>query len=97
MRGNALQALKRHEDALCNRGSALQALKRYPEALASFDRALAIKPDLAVALSNRGNVLHALSATTRRSLATTRRSPSSPTMPTCRLSRKPSGTRMVST
>jgi tetratricopeptide (TPR) repeat protein len=38
----------------------LLALKRYEEALASCDRALAIQPDFAQALSNRGNALLAL-------------------------------------
>jgi len=35
-------------------------LKRYEEALASYDRALAIQPDFAQALSNRGNALYEL-------------------------------------
>ncbi len=38
----------------------LLALKRYEEALASYDRTLAIKPDFAEALNNRGGVLRAL-------------------------------------
>ena len=35
-------------------------LKRFEEALASYDRALALRPDYAEALSNRGNVLREL-------------------------------------
>src|SRR5262249_6735276 len=40
-----------------NRGVALQALSRFDEALASFDRAIALAPELAEAHSNRGGVL----------------------------------------
>ena len=40
-----------------NRGNALWQLKRFEEALASFDKALAIKPDFAEAPNNRGNAL----------------------------------------
>ena len=35
-------------------------LKRQEEALASYDRAIALKPDIAEAHSNRGHVLHDL-------------------------------------
>ena len=38
----------------------LHALKRFDEALASFDRALALRPDNAEALGSRGFTLHAL-------------------------------------
>ena len=38
----------------------LQQLKRFEDALASYDRALAIKPDYALVLFGRGNVLHQL-------------------------------------
>ena len=40
-----------------NRGNALRELKRFDEALASYDKALALKPDYAEALINRGNAL----------------------------------------
>ena len=46
--------------ALNNRGNALQELKRFEEALASYDRALALKPDYAEALNNRGIALQEL-------------------------------------
>ena len=46
--------------ALIDRGAALQALMRFPEAVASYDRALAIKPDHAKALNSRGRALQAL-------------------------------------
>ena len=38
----------------------LHELKRFAEALASYDRALAVRPDYAEALSNRGTTLHEL-------------------------------------
>ena len=38
----------------------LHELKRFDDALASYDRALAVRPDYAEALSNRGNTLHEL-------------------------------------
>ena len=47
-------------EAFNNRGNALQELKRLDEALASYDRALALKPDYAEAFNNRGNVLQEL-------------------------------------
>ena len=66
-----LDALKRHEEALesrsgvgaagrrrvihYNRGNALKGLGRYEEALASYDRALALAPDLGPAHHNRGS------------------------------------------
>jgi tetratricopeptide (TPR) repeat protein len=40
-----------------NRGVALQEMKRYEDALASFEKAVALKPDHAEALNNRGAVL----------------------------------------
>ena len=43
--------------ALYNHGVVLQALGRPAEALASFDRALALRPDFAEALNGRGNML----------------------------------------
>ena len=46
--------------ALNNQGMVLKELKRYAEALASYDKALAIKPDYVDALNNRGNALRAL-------------------------------------
>jgi tetratricopeptide (TPR) repeat protein len=46
--------------ALYNRGNALVALDRLDEALASFDEALALKPDHAAGLLNRAQVLQKL-------------------------------------
>ena len=43
-----------------NTANVLFELQRYEEALASYDRALALQPDFAQALSNRGNVLFEL-------------------------------------
>src|SRR5262249_30347374 len=43
-----------------NRGNTLQELKRFDEALASYDKAIALKPDYAEALNNSGNALQAL-------------------------------------
>jgi tetratricopeptide (TPR) repeat protein len=43
--GLALETNPNHADAHGNRGNALQELKRIDEALASYDRALALKPD----------------------------------------------------
>ncbi|MBV8403404.1 MAG: glycosyltransferase family protein [Gammaproteobacteria bacterium] len=43
--------------AHANLGAALKAVGRLQDALASFDRAIAIKPDYAIAHSNRGTVL----------------------------------------
>jgi predicted O-linked N-acetylglucosamine transferase (SPINDLY family) len=40
-----------------NRGNALNKLGRYGDAVATFDRAIAIKPDFAEAFNNRGNAL----------------------------------------
>jgi tetratricopeptide (TPR) repeat protein len=46
--------------ALNNRGIALNALKRFDEALASYDRAIAVRPEFVEALVNRGNTLQQL-------------------------------------
>src|SRR5262249_41689414 len=43
-----------------NRGNALRDLKRHAEALASYDKAIALKPDYAEAHYNRGNALRDL-------------------------------------
>jgi tetratricopeptide (TPR) repeat protein len=43
-----------------NRGNALRDLRRYAEALASYDQAIALRPDYAAAHSNRGNALRDL-------------------------------------
>ena len=43
-----------------NRGVALHEMKRYDEALASYDRAIALKPDYANAHYNRGTVLKSM-------------------------------------
>ena len=50
-------------------------------ALASYDRALAVRPDYAEALSNRGITLHELKRLRRRWRATTGRSRCGRTMP----------------
>ena len=39
-------------------GLSCRTLKRYGDALAAFDRALALKPDYAEAVAERGNVFH---------------------------------------
>ena len=49
--------IQEHPFALSNYGSVQLKLQHPEEALASFDRALAIKPDYAEAFNNRGNVL----------------------------------------
>ena len=43
-----------------NRGTVLQDFKRFSEALASYDKAIALKPDYAEAFYNRGIVLQGL-------------------------------------
>src|SRR5262249_2420249 len=43
-----------------NRGNALSNLKRHEGALASYDKAIALKPDYAEAHNNRGNALRDL-------------------------------------
>ncbi|HUE37120.1 MAG TPA: tetratricopeptide repeat protein, partial [Candidatus Acidoferrum sp.] len=43
-----------------NRGAILQMMKRYDEALASYDKAIALKPDYANAHFNRGSALKQL-------------------------------------
>ena len=47
-------------DLLCNCGIALRQLKRPTDALASYDKALALKPDHAEALCDRGKALREL-------------------------------------
>lgn len=74
--GNALQALERHAQAVaaydaalrlgaraelwCARGAALKKSGRLDEALASYEKALALRPDYALAEHYRANVLRAL-------------------------------------
>ena len=58
---------------LVNRGNALVQMKRFEEALASYDQALAIRPDYATVLNNRGSALMRSVALMKRSGATTRR------------------------
>ena len=53
-------------------------LKRYDEAFAAYDKALALKPDLAEAWLGRGNVFMNSSATTKPLLLMTKRWHSSP-------------------
>src|SRR5579884_1789726 len=55
----ALETEPRSPDVLINYGLTLNALNRLDEALASFDAAIAIKPD-AAAYNNRGSVLNKL-------------------------------------
>ena len=45
---------------VANRGHVLQQLNRFEDALASYDSALAIKPDYALVLNHRGLALRAL-------------------------------------
>ena len=47
-------------EALYDRGLALQHLQHYRDAIASYDRALALRPDLPEALNNRGLSLQSL-------------------------------------
>ncbi len=49
-----------HPDAPAHRGVTLHELKRFDEALASYEQALAMRPDYAEALSHRGATLHEL-------------------------------------
>jgi tetratricopeptide (TPR) repeat protein len=53
-------ALRPSPEDWCNRGTALQDLDRFEEALESCDRALALRPGMAMAHSNRANVLRDL-------------------------------------
>jgi Tfp pilus assembly protein PilF len=55
-----LRADPRSPDIYSNYGLALDSAKQHQEALASFDRALALKPDHVQALNNRGLTLAAL-------------------------------------
>src|SRR5215467_8475346 len=56
------RAIQIRPDATCysNRGAALQGLTQLEAAVASYDRAIALKPDFAEAYSNRGNALRDL-------------------------------------
>ena len=47
-----------------------KSLKRLDEAMASYDKALALKPDYAEAFNNHGNALQELKRLTRRWRAT---------------------------
>jgi Tfp pilus assembly protein PilF len=55
-----LKVNSKNAHAHCSRGLALQGLKRLDEALASYDKALALKPDFAEVFNNRGQFLHEL-------------------------------------
>jgi protein O-GlcNAc transferase len=55
--GRATQQNASEPSYYVSRGLALQAVKRLREAMASYDRALALKPDYAEALVNRGLAL----------------------------------------
>ena len=59
----------------------LRALKRPTEALASYDKAIALKPDYAEAHNNRGNALMDLKHPTEALASYDRRLRSSPTTP----------------
>ena len=59
--------------AWLGRGNVFAELKRYDEAFAAYDKALALKPDLAEAWLGRGNVFTNSGATTRPLLPMTRR------------------------
>ena len=58
--GAALKDHPRAADALCNHGLMLQHLGRDEEALASFDKALAVRPNDIAALHSRGLICAAL-------------------------------------
>src|SRR5262245_19950661 len=55
------RAIQIRPDATCysNRGAALQGLTQLEAAVASYDRAIALRPDCAEAYSNRGNAVRA--------------------------------------
>jgi len=55
--GLSLKVAPNQPLVLCNRGAGLQSLGRLDEALACYDRAIALKHDLAEAYSNRGLAL----------------------------------------
>jgi hypothetical protein len=55
-----LKVNSKNAPAFNNRGLALQELKRLDEALASYDKALALKPDFAEVFNNRGLALQEL-------------------------------------
>ena len=58
--GQALRVNPANPFTQCNLGTALQALGEWDAALASYDRAVSLKPDYALAYNNRGNVLRSL-------------------------------------
>ena len=58
--GRAIQYNGSDPSYYCSCGLVLQSLKRLDEAVASYDRALALKPDFAEALNNLGTTLQAL-------------------------------------
>ena len=62
--GKALASNDRSAVAHSNRGIVLAALSRNEEALASYQAALALKPDYVDALYNRGNAFYALGRAT---------------------------------
>ena len=63
-------------------GLAFNALNRHQKALDSFDLAIQMQPDFFEAHGNRGAMLAALGRHDGRSIATARRSPSGPILPT---------------
>jgi tetratricopeptide (TPR) repeat protein len=54
---DALKQNQKSASALSNKGVVLEKLGRFAEAVASYDKALAIKPDYVEALNNRGHAL----------------------------------------
>jgi tetratricopeptide (TPR) repeat protein len=78
----ALEIDPNEPNAQNNQGIALAELNRFDESVASFDKAIAHKPDYAEAfVAVEATHLRRSSATTRRLRATTKRFPSSRTMP----------------
>ncbi len=67
----------RHAALHSNLAFAFNALRRFDEALASAEQALALQPDFADALNNRGNALAGLERSARRAglFRTTHRPP----------------------
>ena len=66
---------------LYNRGNVLQMLGRYEESLADYGRAMALQPENADALNNRGNALLTLRRNPKRSRISTGCCESIPTTP----------------